>query len=147
MSYIDTPYFYRGDLMRDYTNEKNPYIKPFVYKNDSRLHFNWVRAIETIGISVFTALIIFVGARFGTFEKAVVKQDIARIESQKMQCDIEEMKKSIIELQTNQKKNIADVEKINSNLEKIITRQMDYFLLTQKGRQQDINELKKSFKR
>lgn len=132
-SYICTPYFFKGDSMRDYTNEQNPYKKPFVYKNDSKLHFNWIRTIETIGISIFTAFIIFVGARFGTFEKTVVEQNMAKVEINKMQEDIGCMKISITELQANQKKNISDVEKINNHLEQISQRQIDYFLLTQKS--------------
>lgn len=144
----------KGEVMKDYTHEKNPWKKPFIYKNDKRLHMNWARIFETFGTSLFIAFLIFAGGRFGVFERTVVvqdnmKDDITVLQEglKSFQEHVEWSKEAIGGLQSTASRNVMIIESINKDLKDIRSRQQDYYLRNQQERRQDIEDLKTYLKK
>jgi hypothetical protein len=135
--------------MKDYTHEKNPWKKPFIYKNNSRLHMNWARILETFGTSIFIAFLIFAGGRFGVFERTVVMQDTMKEDIAVLQENMKNVHEKMSEanttiggLQATASRNVQIIDSINRDLKDIRQRQQDYFLRNQTERRQDLEDLK-----
>ena len=143
-----TPIIYKGRLMKDYTHIKNPFAKPLLYKNDRKFHINWIRLLETLVTGIIITFLLFIGARFGVFEKTVVLQDT-------MKDDILELRKGrdvnaqhiqeiliiISSVDTTVKRNTVIIEGILKDLKDVRMRQMDYYLRNQVERKEDLKPL------
>ena len=145
-----TPLIYKGRLMKDYTHVKNPFAKPLVFKNDSKIHVNWVRFLETLITGVVITFLLFVGARFGVFEKTVVQQDGMKGDITELQKGHDENAKNInnilvtiASIDTTVKRNTIIIEALGKDLKELRLRQTDYYLRNQMERKDDLKEILK----
>jgi hypothetical protein len=136
--------------MKDYTHVKHPFAKPLLYKNDNKLHLNWIRLLETLVTGVVITFLLFIGARFGVFERTVVLQDTMQKDISDLEkgreynakC-IQEIKESLAIITTIVTRNTSIIEGLTKDLKDIRIRQMDYYLRNQVERKEDLKPLMK----
>lgn len=127
--------------MKDYTNEKNPLNKPLIYKNSDKLHFNFTKLLEHLFVALGLAFIIFVGARFGVFEKTVVNQDSMKSEIVTIQKDIGNMQLCINDIKIDNARREAIVVGLKEDIADIKVLQKEIYKLNKKDRAKEYNKL------
>ena len=143
-----TPLVYKGKLMKDYTDVKHPFAKPLMYRNSNKLHINWIRLLETLVTGVIITFLLFVGARFGVFEKTVVMQDTMQKDIIDLEKGreynakrIQEIKETLASINTTVSRNTGIIESIVKDLKDIRIRQTDFYLRNQLERKDDLKEI------
>lgn len=131
----------KGLNMKDYTHVKDYNIKPYIYKNSDKLHFNYGKLFEHLMLAVGLAFIIFVGARFGVFEKTVVTQDSMKEDIANIQKDLSSVQLCISDIKIENAKRETMVISLKDDISEIKKLQIEIYKLNKVDRAKEYNKI------